>query len=393
MSSLSQTVAVTGMNLRSVPERYGSSLVTIVGVAAVVAVLISVLAMARGFMESMTRTGRPERAIVLGRDANSESSGSFPRDNAVTILSAPGIKKDADGRPIASAEYLTAVLLPEYRGGTDAFIVVRGVGPQAFALRPEIKLVAGRMFKAGLNEMIVGRSAQKRLSIPVGAHIPMPNGDWTVTGAFASNADAHESEFLTDSNTLLATMRNGSVFNSTTVWLEAPGAFTKFKDALSSNPTLAVSVKAEQAYFEETSRPLARILQIIAYVIGGFMALGATFGALNTMYSAISARRVEIATLRAVGFGAAPVVVSVLVEALLLALAGAVLGAGIAWIFFDGNVVSTALATRSPISFALSVTPGLIVIGATFALVIGVLGGLFPALRAAKLPVAVALRG
>jgi putative ABC transport system permease protein len=395
MSLFREAVAVTGMNLRSVPQRYRAALVTVIGIAAVVAVLISVLAMARGFLSANTRSGRPERAIVLGRNADSESSGSFPRDSAVTILNAPGIKRDADGHPIASAEYLTTVLLPDYRGGTDAFILVRGVGPQAFALRPEIKLVEGRMFRAGLNELVAGRSAQKRLGgLKVGAHIPMPNGDWTVTGFFDSNGDSHESEFLTDANTLLATMRRGEVFNSTTVWLEDGGAYSRFKDSLTSNPSLSVDVKPEIAYFEQSSRPLSQLLEIIAYVIGGFMALGAMFGALNTMYSAISARTIEIATLRAVGFGATPVVVSVLVEALLLALAGAVLGAAIAWAFFDGNLVSTVSGRgASQLTFALSVTRELIAIGATFALVIGVLGGLFPAIRAARLPVATALRG
>jgi putative ABC transport system permease protein len=395
MSALKQAAAVTGMNLRGLPARYGTSLVIVVGIATVVAVLISVLAMSTGFLESMSRSGRPERAIVLGRNANSESSGGFPRDSALTILNSPGIRKAADGSPIASAEYLANVLLPENRDGRDAFIVVRGVGPQAFALRPEITLVEGRMFRAGLNEMIAGRAAQTRLNgVKVGGHISMPNGDWTVTGIFASNADSHESEFFTDANTLLAAMRRGEVFNSATVWLEDGAAYTKLKDAISTNPTLSVDVKTEPAYFEESSRPVAQLLKIIAYVIGGFMALGAVFGALNTMYSAISARGVEIATLRAIGFGAGPVVVSVFAEAMLLAAAGAVLGAAIAWFFFDGDLVSTASAnSRSQLTFALSVTPGLIAVGATFALVIGALGGLFPAVRAARRPVAVALRG
>ena len=395
MSAFRQVVAVTGMNLRSLPARLGSSLVIVVGIAAVVAVLVSVLAMSSGFLESMTRSGRAERAIVLGRNAESESSGGFPRDNAVTILNAPGIKKAADGEPIASAEYLAPILLPEHQGGRDAFIIVRGVGPQAFELRPEIRLVEGRRFESGLNEMIVGRAAQGRLNgIRVGSRIAMPNGDWTITGVFESNGDSHESEFLTDANTLIAAMRRGETFNSTTVWLEDPAAYQRFKDSLSTNPTLAVNVKTEKGYFEDTSKPVARVLNIVAYVIGGFMALGAVFGALNTMYSAISARAVEIATLRAIGFGAAPVVVSVFVEALLLAVAGALVGAGVAWFFFDGNMVSTASATtRSQLTFALSVTPALIAVGVTFALIIGVLGGLFPAIRAARKPVAVALRG
>jgi putative ABC transport system permease protein len=395
MSTLSETLAVTGMNLRSLPSRYGTSLVVVVGIATVVAVLVSVLAMSRGFLESMTRSGRPERAIVLGRNANTEASGGFPRDNAVTVLGLPGIKKGADDAPVASAELLASVLLPENKNGKDAFLVVRGVGANAFALRPELKLVEGRMFQAGLNEMIAGRGALKQLhGITIGSHIPMQNGEWTVTGIFESNGDSHESEFLADANTLIAALRRGQTFNSATVWLENPADFTKFKDAVSSDPTLSVDVKTEPDYFEQRSRPIARILNVVAYVIGGFMALGAVFGALNTMYSAISARRLEIATLRALGFSNGAVVVSVFVEALLLAALGAVLGAAVAWFFFDNNVVSMASATnRGQLTFALSVSPGLIATGVGFALVIGTLGGLFPAIRAARLPVAVALRG
>jgi putative ABC transport system permease protein len=395
MSALREMIAVTGMNLRSLPSRYGTSLVVVVGIATVVAVLVSVLAMSRGFLESMTRSGRPERAIVLGRGAEAEAAGGFPRDNAITVLGLPGIKKAADGSPLGSAENLASVLLPENKDGRDAFIVVRGVGAGAFELRPELKLVEGRLFKPGLNEMIAGRGALKQLrGINVGSHVPMQNGEWTVTGVFESNGDSHESEFMTDANTLIAAMRRGQTFNSATVWLEDATAFTQFKDAVSSNPTLAVDVKAEPAYFEQTSRPVARVLNVVAYVIGGFMALGAVFGALNTMYSAISARRVEIATLRALGFGTGAVVVSVFVEALVLAGLGALLGAAVAWFFFDNDLVSMASATnRGQLTFALSVTPGLIATGIVFALAIGTLGGLFPALRVARQPVAVALRG
>lgn len=395
MSALKQAVAVTGMNLRSIPGRYSTSLVIVVGIAAVVAVLISVLAMARGFIESATRSGRAERAIVLGRGANSEASGGYSRDNATTILNAPGIRKGEDGRPVGSAEHLAFVLVPDKRSGRDAFVLVRGVGPQAFALRPEMKLVEGRMFKAGLNELIVGRAAQGRLAgMKVGDPVPFPQGEWQIVGAFESNGDSHESELLTDANTLLAAMRRGEVFNSTTVWLEDDASYDTFKDSVTTDPTLQVDVKREPAYFAEVSKPIGQLLTIIAYVIGGFMALGAVFGALNTMYSAISARSIEIATLRALGFGPGPVVVSVFVEALLLAFLGALLGAAIAWFFFNGNAVSTTTGnTPSQLTFSLNVTPALILLGAGCALFIGVLGGLFPAVRAARRPVATALRG
>jgi putative ABC transport system permease protein len=395
MSALRQAAAVTVMNLRSIPARLSTSLVIVVGIAAVVAVFICVLAMARGFIETATRSGRIERAIVLGRGAESEAAGGFSRDNATTILNAPGIMKGADGNVIGSAEHIAFVLAPDARTGQDAFVTVRGVGPHAFALRPEMKLVEGRMFKAGLNELIIGRAAQRRLAgMKIGERIPLPQGDWTIVGVFESNGDSHESELLTDANTLLAAMRRGEYFSSATVWLENESSYDTFKDSVTTNPTLMVDVKREPAYFADVSKPIGRLLTIIAYVIGGFMALGAVFGALNTMYSAISARSVEIATLRAIGFGHGPVVVSVFVEALLLALTGAALGAGIAWFFFNGNSVSTVTGNSpSQLTFSLAVTPGLVAVGAGSAIVIGLIGGLFPALRAARRPVAMALRG
>ena len=395
MSVIREAVAMTAMNLRSLPARYGTSLVIVVGIAAVVAVLISVMAMAQGFIESTTRAGRAERAIVVGRGANSESSGGFSRPNATTILNAPGIRKNGDGKPVASAEHIAAILVTNAVTGRDAFVMVRGVGPEAFALRPEIKLVEGRMFEPGLNELIVGRATQSRLGgLKIGSPVTLPQGDWKIVGVFESNGDSHESELFTDANTLIATMRRGEFFNSTTVWLENDAAYETFKKSVTTDPTLTVDVKREQEYFEELSRPVGRLLKIIAYVIGGFMALGAVFGALNTMYSAISARAVEIATLRAIGFGATPVVASVFAEALLLALTGSAVGALVAWLFFNGNHVSTNPGnTPSQVTFTLDVTPQLIASGVLCALVIGVLGGLFPALRAARRPVAMALRG
>jgi putative ABC transport system permease protein len=382
------------MNLRSLPSRYATSLVIIVGIAAVVAVLISVLAMAQGFIGSATRSARPERVMVLGRGADTEAGGGFSRDNATTILNAPGVRKGADGQPVASADHIAFVLVPDERSGRDTFATVRGIGPESFALRPEIKVVAGRVFKSGLNELIAGRALQKQIVLKIGDKVLLPQGDWTVVGIFESNGDSHESELLTDANTLIAAMRRGEFFNSATVWLEDDAAYAKFKDSVTTNPTLSVDVKREQAYFEQASKPIGRLLTIIAYVIGGFMALGAVFGALNTMYSAISARSVEMATLRAIGFGSGPVIVSVFVEALLLALTGAALGTAIAWLFFNGNAVSTTTGNSpSQLTFSLDVTPSLIAAGIGCALAIGILGGLFPALRAARRPVAIALRG
>lgn len=381
------------MNLRSLPARYATSLVIVVGIAAVVAVLISVLAMAQSFISSATRAGRAERVIVLPRGAETEGGNGYPRAAVTTIMSAPGIRKKSDGQLVASADHLAFVLVQDARTGKDTFVMVRGVGPQAFSLRPETRLVAGRMFKSGLNELIAGRSVMERVGIKIGDRVQLPQGEWAIVGVFETNRDVHESEMLTDANTLMAAMRRNDFFNSTTIWLQDDAAFNTFKDAVTTNPTLQVDVKREPAYFEEASRPIGRLLKIIAYVIGGFMALGAVFGALNTMYSAISARSVEIATLRAIGFGSGPVVISIFVEALLLALLGAIVGTAIAWLFFNGNAVSTATGNSpAQLTFPLNVTPALIATGVGCALLIGVLGGLFPALRAARRPVAMALR-
>jgi putative ABC transport system permease protein len=394
MSAIGQALAVTALNLRSLRSRFAPSLVVIVGIATVVAVFVSVLAMSMGYIDSMKRTGRPDRAIVLDSAAETESSSSFSRDNVLAILGPAGIRKAADGEPVVSAETLDSFAIPGGAGEPDAFFQVRGVGRAAVALRPEVQLVAGRLFRPGLHELIAGRAALKALDgIQVGSTVPMPDGDWTVTGIFASNGDAHESEFMTDVDTVNAALRRADHFSSVTVWLE-DGALAPYTEAVSSNPRVQAVVKSEPAYYEQASRGIRKVLYGIACVIGGFMALGAVFGALNTMYSAVSTRGVELATLRAIGFGNFAVVSSVLAEALLLAGLGAVLGVLAAWLFFDHHLVSLMAATgRGQLTFALRVTPGLAAAGAGCALAIGALGGIFPAIRAARRPVAVALRG
>jgi putative ABC transport system permease protein len=224
----------------------------------------------------------------------------------------------------------------------------------------------------------------------IGDEVPIRNSLWKVVGVFESG-DQHESEILTDSETMMSAYQR-NWFNAVTVQLESPDAFAKFKEAITTNPTLTVDVKRESEFFAEQSKPLGNVLRLVAYFIGGIMAVGALFGALNTMYTAVSARTIEIATLRALGFGPVPVVISVFVEALLLALMGGAIGCVLAWLFFDGNVVSTSAGGINQIVFALSVTPAMVAVGLTWACVIGLFGGLFPAIRVARLPVATALR-
>jgi putative ABC transport system permease protein len=302
------------------------------------------------------------------------------------------VKHGPDGKPIGSADSITLVDLPTEGGQSWANATIRGVGPAVLALRPEMKIVEGRMFKPAVHELIVGSKAHAQFeALGLGKQVKFANGDWEVVGVFETGGDRKESEVFTDADTLMsAIQRNG--YQPVTVLLESPAAFETFKTALTTNPTLSVDVKRESEFFAEESKPIAGVLSVVAYVVGGIMAVGALFGALNTMYTAVSARTREIATLRALGFGPLAVVISVFVEALLLSLIGAGLGALAAWVFFDGNVINTSAGGISQLVFALVLTPALVTLGIAWAAVIGLIGGLFPALRAARLPVAEALR-
>lgn len=390
MNMFKQIGAVTLMNLKSLPQRVGTSLVIIIGIAGVVGVLVSVLAMSTGMIKTLRNSGHDDRAVVVRNGAANETSSVVTRDAARLILDAPGVKRDAEGKPIGSAEGMRLLTLFS-KDGTEVNVILRGVGPQVRKLRPEIKIVAGRMFQPALNEVIVGKSAQKQYrNMAIGDRVKTAHASWTIVGVFSSEGDSHESEVLADAEMVLAEGRG--TFRSVTVLLDSPAAFGKFKDALTSNPALAVDVARERDYYAERSKTISQVISIIAYVIGGIMAVGAIFGALNTMYSAVSTRLREIATLRAIGFGATAMVISVLAEALLLAAIGGAVGALLAWALFNGNVVSTGGAALGQLIFELTVSPQLMVVGIVWAAVIGLIGGLFPAVRAARLPVATALR-
>jgi putative ABC transport system permease protein len=392
MKLLRQIFAVTAMNLRSLPQRAATSLVIVIGIAGVVAVLISVLAMSTGMIRTMNNTGRDDRAIVLRNGSVSEISSAVTRDSLRLIMDSAGVKRDAQGKPILSAEALRLISLNKKEDGSQVNVILRGVGPQLLELRPELKIVQGRMFQPAVNEIIVGKAAAAQYGgVKIGDHVKSRRSTWTVVGVFSSGGDSHESEVMADSETLIAADQRGS-FQSINVLLESPQAFQKFKDSVSSNPQLAMDVSREREYFQQASKGISRVISFLAYVVGGIMAVGAIFGALNTMYSAVSERLREIATLRALGFGATAMVISVLVEALLLAAIGGAIGAVIAWAFFNGNTVSTGGTAQGQLIFDLTVSPQLIVTGIVWAAVIGLIGGLFPAIRAARLPVATALR-
>lgn len=394
MSLFKQIGAVTVMNFKSLPHRVGTSVVIVIGIAGVVAVLVSVLAMSTGMIKTMEQSGRADRAIVMRNGSASETGSALGRDAARLVEDAPGVKRDAAGNPIASAESLRLVNLFRKEDNVEVNVALRGVGPQLQALRPELKLVSGRMFRPAVTEVIVGKAANAEFKgLDIGDQFKTRGATWTVVGVFTTGGDSHESTLITDAETLIAAEQRGG-FQSVTVQLESAAAFQKFKDALTSNPALAVDINRERDYYRHQSETISKVIYVIAYVVGGIMAVGAIFSALNTMYSAVSARLREIATLRAIGFGATAMVMSVLAEALLLALLGGAIGAAIAWLFFNGHQVSTSAGGQGVghLIFELSVSPLLISIGIIWACAIGLIGGLFPAVRAARLPVATALR-
>jgi putative ABC transport system permease protein len=391
MSVFRQIGAVVGMNLQSIPRRLGASCVVVIGIAGVVGVVVSIFGMNRSLGEALVDSGRPNRAVVLRNGSDGEGSSTLLVDAVGTIKNAPGIARTPEGDAAASAEMITTANFKRKKDGTTAGLPIRGFEPQAFFVRPEVKIVAGRVFKPGLREVIVGRGAQKEFqNLEIGDHVPLRNSQWEVVGVFESGGDVNESRVIADEATLMSAYGRTAA-SSVTVLLQSEASFDEFKQALTTNPTLSVSVERENDYYLRQSKNATTFFGFVATFVGGIMALGALFAALNTMYSAVSTRVVEIATLRAIGFGATGVVISVLVESLALALLGAVIGAGVAWALFGGNTISLGNGTASLV-FQMRVTPALLGVGVAWACAVGLVGGLFPAVRAARLPVATALR-
>lgn len=386
-----QAWSVTNVGIATIPQRLGSSSVIIVGIAGVVGVLVALLAMAEGFRQTLAQTGDAETAIVMRGGATAELSSGIAREDATLIEQLPGILKDAAGKPIASPELVVVANIPKKASATDANVEIRGVGEQAFALRPNVKIVSGKKFGQGLRELIVGKGALAQFSgLEPGSTINLGNQQWTITGVFESG-DAHESELWGDVEVVSATYRRQG-YQSVTVRLTSPDALDQFKAGIAADPRLKVDAKTTSDYYSAQSENLTRVIKVMGIIIGVIMGIGAVFGALNTMYAAVATRAREIATLRAIGFRGLPVVVSVLLETMLLALAGGVLGAFVAWLIFNNYTVSTLGQNFSQVVFAFKVSPALVWSGLKWALAIGFIGGLFPAMRAARLPVTTALR-
>ena len=388
---LRQALAITGLSIRSIPERWAPSLVIVVGLAGVVAVFTALLAMSSGFESTLKATGRNDAAIILRGGSDAELNSAFDRASTDLIKQQPGIATAADGTPLASAELMQiAELVRKDDVSHGANITLRGVEPAAFVLRPQLKITAGRNFTPGLREMIVGQGVLKQFQgANIGNRVRMRGSEWTVVGTFASG-DAHDSEMWTDINVVRSTFNR--IGTSSVLAALEPDGFDRLKSAVAAEPRLSLDVLREQDYFSGQTKDFRRTIGFLAGVVTLIMALGAVFAALNSMYAAVAARGKEIATLRALGFGGIPVVVSVMTEALLLALAGGVLGALIAYALFNNLSVSTLGQNFTQVVFDFKVTRQLVARGLIIAIIIGMIGGLMPALRAARLPVTVSLR-
>jgi len=362
-----------------------------VGIAGVVGVLVALLAMGAGFERTLKQTGSDDTAIVLQAGQRTETGSTVNRDAIATISQMPQVLRNARDRPIVSPEQLVAAALPKKSTGLDASIAMRGVGEQVWALWPHLKIIAGRPFKAGLRELLAGKGAHQKFSgLDVGSTVKLEGQSWTVVGIFDSG-DVHNSEIWGDTQVLSSVFHREGFANSLTLRLTNARAFEALKAELQSDPRLKVSVQTTRQYYNQQSEDFSRMMRIVGSAIGLIMAVGATFGALNATYMAIASRAREIATLRAIGFRPTPVIAAILLETMILATVGGVLGAAVTWAIFDGFTAST-MGSAGQIVFALDVSPELLWNGLKWALAIGFIGGLFPAVRTVCLPVTAGLR-
>jgi putative ABC transport system permease protein len=390
---LKQTLAVTIVNLRTIPQRLGSSGVAIVGIAGVVIVLVSVLSIAQGFAAAMEASGSPVRALVMRSGADSEMTSGLGGPEVDIIKQAPGLRRDGQA-PLASAELYVIIDIPKISTDTSANVPMRGIEPPGTGLREEFSIAEGRMFQFGTNEVIVGRGATVNFKgLRVGDTIVSGQNKWPVVGMFETDGSVAETEVWCDARVLQGVYRRGNSYQSLLARLDSSDSFNTFRDWLTANPQVNVQVRREADYYAQQSRALTSLIRTVGFGIAALMGIGAVFGAILTMYTAVSTRSREIATLRALGFNTTSVVVSVLAESLALAAIGGLIGGLLAYVAFNGYQTSTMnFSTFSQVAFAFQVTPQLLGMGLFYALAMGLLGGLFPALRAARLPIPSALR-
>jgi len=387
-----QAWSATAVAVSTIPQRIGSSSVVIIGIAGVVGVLVALLAMAEGFRATLQQTGSDDTAIVLRAGSQTEINSVVDHDSVVLVSEEPQVMRDGQSRPIAAPEIVVAASIPKKSNGVDSNVEIRGVGDEVWELYPRFRMITGRRFRSGLRELIVGKDAAREFAhTGIGSTLDLNGQPWTVVGVFDSG-DSHNSELWADTGVVATTYHRGSSTSSVTVRLQDPRLFDAFRTAIKTNPQLKLEVQTTRKYYDAQSEGLTRIIHVLGTTVAVIMGIGALFGALNTMYAAVATRTREIATLRAIGFRGVPVVVSVLIETLLLAVLGGVVGAAVAWLLFDNYTASTLGANFSQVVFEFRVTPALVASGLKWALAIGFLGGLFPALRAARMPVTEGLR-
>jgi putative ABC transport system permease protein len=387
-----QVLAVTAMSLRSIPQRLGSAAVAVINIVGVVLVFVAVLAIAEG-LRGLEAAGDPRIALVLRSGSDTELTSGFYMEHVNAIAEAPQVARDG-GEALASPELLVIINVPLRRNGLEAQVPLRGVLPIAFKVHDRMSIVAGRNFTAGRNEIIVGRAALRQYAgLEIGSTIRSGPNTWQVVGVFEDDQSVAEGEIWCDARVAQPVYNRNNSYQSVSVVLSGRDQFDGLKDALTADPRLTVAVMRQSQYYAEQSADLQQMVRGTGFVITGLLALGAIFAAVNTMYSAVAARTRQIATLRALGFDNVAVIVSVLVEAMLLGAIGAAIGGALAWASLDGFQTSTLnFQTYSQVAFRFAVTPQLLWQGLLYALILSLVGGTLPALRAARLPIAEALR-
>jgi putative ABC transport system permease protein len=386
MNSVAQVFAIVAANVRNIPLRLGSSLVIVIGIAGVVGVLIPVLAMSLAFEATMKSDGRPDRAIVLARSATAEYESNLSREDVRRIMNSPEVRRDAHGESLVSGEVVLTAPVSRKSDHSDVYVTLRGVGENYFAMRPELKLIAGRMYRPGTHELLVGATALAQFEgLGVGDRLRLQEGDWTIVGTYAGSKGSRESEIVTDAETMMSAYKLNA-FNTLTVSLDDAASFRSFRESVVRDTKSLVDARTEPDYLASASGGVKDLLHTVAYSIGTIMALGALFSALNSMYTAVAARAAEMATLRAIGFAPEAVAIAVLLEALLLAFVGALIGVGISYAFFDGATMSTLGGAHfdAQLVYSLSITPALVTGVVHLACSLALAGALIPAVRAAR---------
>ena len=380
-------------NFRSIRARWTSTIVAVLGIAGTVGVFVAMLSLANGFRATLVASGSPGNALILRAGSPTEMMGGVTLDSVRVVQDAPGVARDSSG-PLVTQEVVGVMPFPLISTGTDANVQVRGVSSNVLRVRTFAKIVEGRMFQPGLSEIVVGRNASKTYAgLAVGNSVQFGGGRWQVVGIFDAGGSAFDSEIWCDARLLNEILkRPDNIFQSVTVHLASPDAFQQFKDAIISDPRMNVDVTREIDYYAKQSTTMTRLITVLGGLVAAIMAIGAVFGALNTMYSAIAERGREIATMRAVGFSSSNVILSFLFEAISISFVGGILGC-LAVLPLNGLTTNTMnFQTFANVAFAFKITFDLLLLGIVFALVMGVLGGMLPAIRAATRPVAVALR-